>query len=88
MLKSPYYNKDNIEVNEEGNRKFEYPLKRNSSATQLPMHMKLWFAMTQTMREYFYYYFKQGQITELSDWIRELELFIKQKENENGRVRR
>ena len=88
MLKSPYYNKDNIEVNEEGNRKFEYPLKRNPSATQLPMHMKLWFAMTQTMREYFYYYFKQGQITELSDWIRELELFIKQKENENGRVRR
>ena len=79
MLKSPFYNKNNIEVNEEGNRKFDYPMDK-SKVKEFPMHIKLWFAMTQNMRDYFYYYFTQGKITYLSDWIRELELFIKQKE--------
>ena len=79
MLKSPFYNKENIEVNEEGNRKFEYPMNKDS-VTSMPMHLKLWFAMSDKMREYFYYYFTQGKITYLSEWIRELELFIKQKE--------
>ena len=80
MLKSPYYNKANMEVNEEeNNRKFDYPLKREGK-TNLPYHLKLWFAMSDKMREYFYQYFTQGKITYLSEWIRELELFIKQKE--------
>ncbi len=79
MLKSPFYNKENIEVNEEGNRKFEYPMSKDN-LTSMPMHLKLWFAMSDKMREYFYYYFTQGKITYLSEWIRELELFIKQKE--------
>ncbi len=79
MLKSPFYNRDNIEVNEGDNRKFEYPMDK-SKVKEFPMHYKLWFAMTQNMRDYFYYYFTQGKITYLSDWIRELELFIKQKE--------
>jgi len=80
MLKSPFYNKNNLEVNEEGNRSFEYPLDRGK-LTSLPMHLKLWFALTDKMREYFYYYYTQGKITYLSEWIRELELFIKQQEN-------
>ncbi len=79
MLKSPFYNKNNIEVNEEGNRNFEYPMIK-AKVTEFPLHIKLWFAMSQNMRDYFYYYFTQGKITYLSDWIRELELFIKQKE--------
>ena len=81
MLKSPFYNKDNMEVNEEGNRKFEYPMSKDG-LKNMPSHIKLWFAMSQNMRDYFYYYFKQGKITYLSEWIRELELFIKQKEKE------
>ena len=80
MLKSPFYNRENIEVNEEGNRKFEYPMKKSQVVGTPGQHIKLWFAMTQKMREYFYQYFVLGKITDISEWIRELELFIKQKE--------
>lgn len=80
MLKSPFYNRDNIEVNEEGNRKFEYPMKKTQVAGNPGLHIKLWFTMTDKMREYFYQYFVLGKITDISEWIRELELFIKQKE--------
>ncbi len=79
MLKSPFYSKDNLEVNEEGNRNFEYPMSKDK-LTSMPLHYKLWFMMSQKMREFFYYYYTQGKITYLSEWIRELELFIKQKE--------
>ena len=36
----------------------------------------IWKALTPTMREYFYYYFKQGKITHLDEWVNELKMFI------------
>lgn len=36
----------------------------------------LWKTITPTMRKYFYYYFTQGKITDLSEWITELKTFL------------
>ena len=51
--------------------------------------MALWAKfLTASMRKYFYYYFKQGKITDLSEWVKELQLFlekIKKEINSNGR---
>ena len=31
--------------------------------------------------KYFYYYFKQGKITDLSEWVKELQLFLEKIKN-------
>jgi hypothetical protein len=32
------------------------------------------------MRRYFYYYFTEGKVTYLSDWLRELDVYIGSKQ--------
>ena len=76
--KSPFYNRNNSEVNEEGKRSFEYPLELPTTKEKVLPYQVYWFVgLSQNMREYFYYYYKQGKITEIADLIRELELTIK-----------
>ena len=47
---------------------------------QLPYHLKVWYALSPTMREYFYRYFVEGKVTYVGEWLRELELYIMAKE--------
>ena len=36
----------------------------------------MWFSTSDAMRRYFYYYFTEGKVTYLSDWLRELDVYI------------
>ena len=83
MLKGPYYSKDNTEIDGDGARVFTYPLEYDESLGDpraLPYHMKVWFSLSPAMRRYFYYYFTEGKITYLSEWLRELDVYILSKE--------
>lgn len=82
MLKNPFYSKDNTEIDGDGSREFHYPLEFDESMDPrtLPYHMKMWFSLSPAMRHYFYYYFKEGKVTYLSEWLRELDVYILSKE--------
>ncbi len=82
MLKGPFYSKDNTEIDGDGSREFHYPLEfdRTQDPRALPYHMKVWFSLSPAMRRYFYYYFKEGKVTYLSEWLRELDVYILAKE--------
>jgi hypothetical protein len=82
MLKNPFYSKDNTEIDGDGSREFHYPLEfdRTKDPRTLPYHMKVWFSLSPAMRQYFYYYFKEGKVTYLSEWLRELDVYILAKE--------
>lgn len=82
MLKNPFYSKDNTEIDGDGSREFHYPLEFDNSQDPrtLPYHMKMWFSLSPAMRSYFYYYFKEGKVTYLSEWLRELDVYILSKE--------
>ena len=82
MLKGPFYSKDNTEIDGDGSREFHYPLEfdRTKDPRTLPYHMKVWFSLSPAMRQYFYYYFKEGKVTYLSEWLRELDVYILAKE--------
>lgn len=81
MLKGPFYSKDNTEIDGDGSREFNYPLEfdRSQDPRTLPYHMKVWFSLSPAMRRYFYYYFTEGKVTYLSDWLRELDVYIRAK---------
>ena len=82
MMKGPFYSKDNTEIDGDGSREFTYPmdLSEVGDPRALPYHLRIWFALSQTMRDYFYRYFAQGKVTYVSDWIRELDLYIQAKQ--------
>ena len=82
MLKGPFYSKDNTEIDGDGSREFNYPLEfdRSQDPRTLPYHMKVWFSLSPTMRRYFYYYFTEGKVTYLADWLRELDVYIQSKQ--------
>ncbi len=83
MLKGPFYSKDNTEIDGDGSREFTYPLEFDPNTMDpkaLPYHMKVWFSLSPAMRRYFYYYFTEGKITYLSEWLRELDVYILSKE--------
>jgi len=82
MLKNPFYSRDNTEIDGDGSREFHYPLEFDGSQDprSLPYHMKVWFSLSPAMRRYFYYYFKEGKVTYLSEWLRELDVYILAKE--------
>ncbi len=82
MLKGPFYSKDNTEIDGDGSREFHYPLEFDGAQDPrtLPYHMKMWFSLSPAMRRYFYYYFKEGRVTYLPEWLRELDVYILQKE--------
>ena len=81
MLKGPFYSKDNTEIDGDGSRDFTYPMEFPASGgAKLPYHLKVWFALSPNMREYFYRYFTEGKVTYVSEWLRELELYIRSKQ--------
>ena len=82
MMKGPFYSKDNTEIDGDGSREFNYPLEfdRSQDPRTLPYHMKVWFSLSPAMRRYFYYYFTEGKVTYLSDWLRELDVYILSKQ--------
>ncbi len=84
MLKGPFYSRDNTEIDGDGSRNFTYPMDFASLGTDprsLPYHLKVWFSLSPAMRQYFHAYFTEGRVTELSDWLRELDVYILQKSN-------
>ncbi len=84
MLKNPFYSRDNTEIDGDGARIFSYPMDMASIPVQdprtMPYHMKVWFSLSPNMRQYFYYYFTEGKVTYLSDWLRELDVYILSKQ--------
>ena len=75
MRKNHTYSPDNLDIEAQNKNQFYYPLDV-SKVTPKTEDMGIWCFMTQPMREYFYYYFKEGRITDLSTWCNELKLFI------------
>jgi DNA-binding helix-hairpin-helix protein with protein kinase domain len=80
MLKTPYYSKNNIEIDSEGSREFNYPMSAAEVEKTPPYHIKVWLSLSETMRKFFYDYYKNKKITPLENWINELEDFIESKE--------
>lgn len=82
MMKNPFYSKDNTEIDGDGSRDFTYPMDPAALAGEsMPYHIKVWFALSPAMREYFYRYFTEHKVTYLSEWLRELEAYILSKQH-------
>lgn len=75
MRKNHTYSPDNLDIEAQDKNQFYYPLDV-SKVNAKTEDMGIWCFITQPMREYFYYYFKEGRITDLSTWCNELKLFI------------
>lgn len=77
MMKGPFYSRDNTEIDGDGSRDFNFPMELpTEGAADLPYHMKVWFALSPTMRQYFYRYFTEGKVTYVTEWLRELDHYI------------
>ena len=85
MMKGPFYSRDNTEIDGDGSRDFSFPLEfSGENAADLPYHMKVWFALSPAMRQYFYRYFTEGKVTYVDEWLRELELYILSKQKQTA----
>ncbi len=73
--KNPNYNRYSGEVDIENKDNFYFPLDLNE-ITEQTNELNLWRLLSERMRDYFYYYFKENKVTYLSDWINELEMYI------------
>ena len=76
MLKNPFYSRNNTEIDGDGSREFSYPLELPQDASDLPYHLRVWYALSPNMRRYFHSYFTEGKLTHVSEWLRELDLYI------------
>ena len=88
MMKGPFYSRDNTEIDGDGSRDFNFPMAMPAeSGADLPYHMKVWFALSPAMRQYFHRYFTEGKVTYVSEWLRELDHYIlsKTKPNETNK---
>ena len=87
IMKNHTYSPDHMDIENTDKSQFFYPLDVNGIEVKSE-DMALWaMFLTPSMRKYFYYYFKQGKITDLSEWVKELQLFlekIKKEMNNNG----
>jgi len=75
IRKNHTYSPDNLDIENQDKNQFYYPLNVNGIKPQTE-DMAIWCFLTQPMREYFYYYFKDGRITDLGTWCNELKIFI------------
>ena len=75
IRKNHTYSPDNLDIEAQDKNQFYYPLDV-SNVIPTTEDMGIWCVLTQSMREYFYYYFKEGRITDLSTWCDELKIFI------------
>lgn len=83
MMKGPFYSKDNTEIDGDGSRIFSYPMNPAELAGErMPYHIKIWFALSPAMRQYFYRYFTEGKVTYVSEWLRELDVYILSKQQQ------
>lgn len=73
--KNPNYNRHLGEVDIENKNNFSFPLDLNQ-IQKYTRELILWRGLSDKMREFFYYYFKENKVTYLSDWIDELEIYI------------
>ena len=77
MMKGPFYSRDNTEIDGDGSREFSFPMELpTDSGAELPYHMKVWFALSPAMRQYFHRYFTEGKVTYVTEWLRELDHYI------------
>ncbi|MBQ8341916.1 MAG: hypothetical protein IJY22_06055 [Clostridia bacterium] len=68
MMKGPFYSKDNTEIDGDGSRIFTYPMDPSQlMGERIPLHIKIWFALSPAMRDYFYRYFVEGKVTYVSE---------------------
>ena len=88
IMKNHTYSPDNMDIENTDKSQFFYPLEVDGIDIKSE-DVALWAKfLTPSMRKYFYYYFKQGKITDLSEWVKELQLFlekIKKEIDSNGR---
>lgn len=78
--KKPNYDRNNIEI--DGDRDiFEYPLDISKIDGSSARDLQLWKLMSDKMREMFYFYFKQGKVSYLPEWINEIKLVINSNKN-------
>lgn len=76
IMKNHTYSPDNMDIENTDKSQFFYPLDVDGVDIKSE-DMALWAKfLTPAMRKYFYYYFKQGKITDLSEWVKELQLFL------------
>ena len=75
MMKNHTYSPDNMEIENADKNQFFYPLDLSKITNQSEDTM-IWSGLTPAMREYFYYYFKQGKVTDLDVWTNEMKLFL------------
>lgn len=75
IRKNHTYSPDNLDIESQDKNQFYYPIDVTGVEPKTE-DMAIWCFLTQPMREYFYYYFKEGRITDLGTWCKELKLFI------------
>ena len=78
VLKNPFYSADNLEIDAEEST-FEFPLDVSNIKRDSPPYLKMWAVLPPSIREAFYYFFKDPdnrKITYIEEWIQEFELFI------------
>ena len=86
ILKNPHFSKKNTEIDYEDNATFEFPLEIDDKTPNMGKYIIPWMIMSQRVREFFYYYFKNPKnrrITYIKDWISELEILLKTFEENN-----
>ena len=76
ITKNPFYSVDNNEIDTDGPREFHYPLNKDEIIGVPSEDQKIWFNLSDNMRNYFYFYFKQRKITPITELMADLELFI------------
>ena len=81
--KKPNFDREDTEIDSE-NDIFLYPLNINDIDENSPPDLIRWALMSSKMREMFYYYFKDGKVSYLEEWIKELELMIEKIKNIGG----
>ena len=42
----------------------------------MPYHLKMWFALSPAMRQFFTRYFTERKVTYVTEWLRELDVYI------------
>lgn len=81
MQKGPFYSKDNTEIDGDGSREFTYPADMTGlDPKTMPYHLKMWFALSPAMRRFFTRYFTERKVTYVTEWLRELDVYILAKE--------
>lgn len=86
VLKNPHFSKDSLEIDYDKNTGFTFSLDISKVTPDSPGYLKNWAILSDRIREFFYYYFKDSRhrrITYINDWINEFELLVKEYESYN-----